>query len=303
MDIFQTLFYIPIINILIFFYRLFSENLGLALILVAIISRAITIPLTNKQIKAAVKNKEFQKKYEILKKKYKKNKEKLTEEATKLQAKYLPSQLGGCLPTIFQIILFLQIYRVLDDILRLDVQAFNDVAYPFLPQFPEGTKINGDFLGGLISLINTPANVVDDFGKFLPYGILLILVVISQYVSTKILSGFSFNHKDEQQKENREKKKKKRENDEPDFSDIMQATSKQMTFVMPVMIGLISYNVPTGLTLYWTAQSTFVIIQNIFTKRKEFSKWFTSKFNSQNGITKQSKKNSSGSSDSTNSKR
>ena len=107
--IFQILFYQPIFNILIIFYDLFKGNLGLAIIAVAVLSRLVTYPITKAQIKAAEKGKEFQKKFADVKKKYGKNKEKLNEEMAKLQAKYLPSQLSGCLPIIILIILLIQI--------------------------------------------------------------------------------------------------------------------------------------------------------------------------------------------------
>lgn len=52
-----------------------------------------------------------------------------------------------------------------------------------------------------------------------------------------------------------------------DFSEIMQQTSKNMAIMFPVMIGLLSLNFPVGLSLYWIAQSTFVIIQQLILKR------------------------------------
>jgi len=45
MDIFTALTYQPIYNLLIVFYRLFSDNLALALIAIALISRLITVPV------------------------------------------------------------------------------------------------------------------------------------------------------------------------------------------------------------------------------------------------------------------
>ena len=269
MDIFHVFLFIPIFNFIIFLYRLFGNDLGLALIAVAIISRALTIPLTNRQIKSAEKNSVFQQKYNAIKKKYKKNKEKMSEELAKLQAKYLPGQLGGCLPIIIQLLVFIQIYNVLRNIFENGVETFNEVAYPFLEKFTDGASINSNFLGGIIDLGQTPASVgTDNLLAFIPYLLLVIGVVVTQYFSAKILTGARAQKKKEKQKES---SKKKKGEGESDFSDIMQMTGKQMLFVMPLMIGFVSFSAPAGLSLYWTVQSAFVIIQRLITKRKELS--------------------------------
>lgn len=126
---FHVLFYQPLFNLLIVFYNLLFENLGLALVAIAIFARVITIPLTNRQIKSAEKNKEFQKQLKELKKKHKKNEEKYKEEAAKLQAKYIPAQLGGCLPIIIILILLLQLRGAIVSLVNQGWHAFNEVAY------------------------------------------------------------------------------------------------------------------------------------------------------------------------------
>lgn len=293
MIIFEILFYQPIFNFLIILYRLLGENLGLSLIAIALVSRLITIPITNRQLKSAEKNKEFQEKYNEIKKKYKNNKEKLTEESAKLQSKYLPGQLGGCLPLIVQMIMFINIFNVLRNLLNTGVSAFNDVAYSFVDKFPEGASINKLFLGDLLDLGKAPSAVgIGNISEFWPYAILLVLVVLSQYYSTVIMMGSANKKKEEEKKkiENEKKKKKKdKKPDEPDFGEIMQMTSKQMMYILPLTIGFISYNSPAGLTLYWTAQSAFVIIQRLISKRVEILQFIKSKI-TKNGDTKPSEK-------------
>ncbi|MBN2015441.1 YidC/Oxa1 family membrane protein insertase [Candidatus Dojkabacteria bacterium] len=127
--LFRILFYQPTFNLLIIFYRFFAGNLGWAIVGVAVLSRLITYPITKSQIKSAEKGKEFQKKYEKLKKKYGKNKEKLNDELMKLQSKYLPSQLGGCLPIIILIILLIQVRGGIRNLVDQGWHAFNQVAY------------------------------------------------------------------------------------------------------------------------------------------------------------------------------
>ena len=75
MEIIRTIFYEPTFNLLMFFYDIVG-NLGVAILLLAIVSRLITLPLTRRQMKNAEKNKVFQKEVEAIKKKYKNNIEK-----------------------------------------------------------------------------------------------------------------------------------------------------------------------------------------------------------------------------------
>jgi hypothetical protein len=104
-------------------------SLGLSIVLIALIAKLITLPMTNSQIKNAEKNKDLQVKFKELKKKYKHNQEKLTAEMAKLQAEVLPGQLGGCLSIIIFIVLFIQIRGVILDLVNRGFHAYNEVAY------------------------------------------------------------------------------------------------------------------------------------------------------------------------------
>lgn len=128
MDIFSVLFYQPTFNLLILFTNWFG-SLGLSIVLIALIAKLITLPMTSSQIKNAEKSKKMQVKFKELKKKYKHNQEKLTKEMAKLQAEVLPGQLGGCLSIIVFIILFVQIRGVILDLVNRGYHAFNEVAY------------------------------------------------------------------------------------------------------------------------------------------------------------------------------
>ena len=111
------------------FYELFGQNLGWAIIAIAAIAKLITIPITKKQLDSAEKMKVFQEKSAQIRKKYGKNKEKMNEELAKLSAKYMPAQLGGCLPLIISLILLFQIRGVVIDLVNQGYHSFNEVAY------------------------------------------------------------------------------------------------------------------------------------------------------------------------------
>lgn len=264
-----------VFNVLVVLYRLAGENLGIALILIAVLSRLILVPLTRKQLKNVDKNKEFQKKYEEVKKKYKNNKEAQTRELAKLQSQYLPGQLSGCLTLILQLLLLIQINYVIRNLLRYGADAFNEVAYSFVDKFNTGYQFNLNFINGYISLAKSASNVgVTNFKESWAYLLIALFLVSTQYFSMKIFSGMNPKNP-EPEKEKKEKQKKtgkggkKGEEEMPSFSEVFQDTNKQMMMFFPLILGFFSLNYPSGLSLYFATTSLFVIIQQAVLKRKE----------------------------------
>lgn len=255
MNIFEILFYQPVYNLLIVFYRAFGENLGLSIIAIGILSRLIMMPLTLKQSKMAESGRAFSEKSKEIKKKFKNDKEKQQQELLKLQQEYLPAQLGGCLPLIFQFIVFINIYNVIRNIISTDGFGFNKFAYSFVEKFSDGYEINTNFLG-IFDLHTTPGSVSGT--DLIPYLLLVIGVGIAQYFSVKVLSGLRNSDKKE------EKKKKEKDKDGPeDFGEIMQRSTKQVMFIMPIFLMFVSFSLPSGLSIYLITTSLFVILQQV----------------------------------------
>jgi YidC/Oxa1 family membrane protein insertase len=98
---------------------------------------------------------------------------------------------------------------------------------------------------------------------------LLLIPLITgllQYWQTKTMipKSQTTNNK-EQTTDNKEEKK------EEDMSSMMQ---KQMSIMMPLMIGFFAYSFPVGLSLYWNTFTVFGIIQqrqinNLLNKKQE----------------------------------
>lgn len=274
MPIFQLLFYQPTFNLLIILYRAFADNLGLAIIVVAILSRIITIPITRKQIKTAEDNKKFKKEYDSIKAKFKNKPEKQKEELARLQMQYLPSQLGGCLPLILQLILLVQIRNVIVDLVNNGADAFNSVAYSFVAPFPPGATINFQFLG--LDLSKVAANIgLTNIPAVLPYIVLALLVGLTQLFSSKVLMGLRTTPEDKEE----EKKKKNDKSSGPDFAQSMQQANKQMIYLFPILttvmsLGFLSAGAngiavfPSGISLFWTVQNLFIMGQELFMNRK-----------------------------------
>lgn len=257
-------------NSLIVLYRALGGDLGLALIAIAIISRLLVLPFTLKQLKNVDKNKEFQKKYEEIKSKFKSNKEKQTQELAKLQSQYLPGQLSGCLTLILQLLLLIQINYVIRGLLKYGAEGFNTVAYSFVDKFPLDYQFDLTFLGNLLNLGESAKDQgLTNFEKSWPYLVLAGILVFSQYFSMKILSGLTKPPEPEKKaKSEKQKDKNKKKDEEPSFSEVFQNTNQQMALFFPLLLGFFSLNYPSGLSLYFATTSLFVIIQQMVMKRK-----------------------------------
>lgn len=189
--------YILAFNLMVVFYRMFGENLGFAIIFFTLFVRFLTLPFAIRQVRSAKQNQEFQAKYKQIQAQYKDDKEAQMRELGRLQAEFLPGQLGGCLPLILNVLFFFQVFFVINNILphagqAADVgsQLFNQVNYGFVPEFQPGYVINTDFFG--IDLGKSAASIgLNNFGQVWPYLLLVILVGITTFISGRVTAGLS----------------------------------------------------------------------------------------------------------------
>lgn len=124
----------PLLISLNFFYK-FCGNYGIAIILITIIIKILFWPLTHKSFQSMKDMQKLQPEMQKLKEKYKDKKEELNREIMALYKKYNVNPLGGCLPILLQIPVFIALYSVLQDSIELRQANFisfwiNDLAAP-----------------------------------------------------------------------------------------------------------------------------------------------------------------------------
>lgn len=95
------------------FFNQFIGNYGWAIVLITIVTRIPFIPLMTKSQKSMKKLQEIQPLMAEIKEKYKKDPQKQQAEMMGLYKKHKVSPLGGCLPMLLQIPVFLALYQVL----------------------------------------------------------------------------------------------------------------------------------------------------------------------------------------------
>ena len=143
--VWNNVIYYPILNLLLVFYNLFGNNLGLAIITIAIISRFALIPLMKKQTEMTKKMSSLKPQLEELQKKYKNNPEKLSQEQIKLYKKVGYNPLG-CLVTFLPQLIILS---VLIQVIRNVTGGTLDGIYSFVQNWLNNgasLSINTQFL-------------------------------------------------------------------------------------------------------------------------------------------------------------
>lgn len=255
-DIWYIFLFQPLLNLLIFFYKIFWNNLGLAIIFLTLVIRVILIPLTIPSLKIAQKMKKIAPELEKLKQKYKNNQQKFAQAQLELYRKEGINPAAGCLPQIIQLIVLIALYQAFAKVLIQDgevVQKVNQILYPFL-KLAEETAINTRFL--YLDLAKPDVFSLPGLKFPLP-GVFLLAAALVQFLSSKIMQPAI---------KKEEKIVSQTPSPQDDLAVVMQ---KQMLYLFPLMTIVIGYSFPSGLVLYWFIFSLFTLIQQIIMNRQQ----------------------------------
>lgn len=260
-DIFNVIFVTPIVNGMLLFYSFFSSKnipgaFGFSVIALTVLVRLILHPFFKAQIDTQRKMQKMKPALDIAQKKYKNDKVKLQAEQARLYKEAGINPLSGCLFMLLQIPVFIALYQTLNNLFATGnaqqiIDHVNKVAYaPFL----HVQALDPIFFG--INLALSPAKSPSLF-----YIIIPVVTALLQFIQAKVSMPTTSKApaKDDEKKivEHNNKDKKQPSAGE----DFQNAMNMQMKYFMPIMIGVFSYQLPLGLSLYWNIFSLFSIIQ------------------------------------------
>lgn len=120
---FFTFLSVPLLWLLTFFHSLVG-NWGVAIILLTVLIKLLFWPLTRKSYKSMEKMKKIQPMMKQLQEKYGKDKEALSREMMQLYKTYGVNPMGGCLPILVQLPVFVALYQALLHSIELRHAAF-----------------------------------------------------------------------------------------------------------------------------------------------------------------------------------
>lgn len=213
----------PMMNILIAMANFLFGSFGLAIIVLTLITRALMLPLTLKQLRATKAMQEIQPKLTQLQKKYGKDKQKMAQEQMRLYKESGVSPAGCMLPMLVQMPIWIALYQSI--ILALAVT-------------PEGL-LN---LSGYLYSWPVVYSMVPLESGFLwldlavPDGTMLLAILVggSMWVQQKMVTP-------------------------PSVDPKQQAQNKIMLWMMPLLFGILCLSFPSGLALYWAVSNIITI--------------------------------------------
>ncbi len=235
-------------------------SFGIGIILFTICVRLLILPLTLKSIRSNRKLQEVQPQFKELQRKYGKDQKKLQEETVKLYKEYKVNPVGGCLPMLLQLPIFLGVWQAISHLMVPGFQDWlgpamkaavleNDISQlTALPVFgpiwemllEDGNTIpvllNQTFLGIDLGLAAFP----DNFSSFsgIPYLILPVLAVFLQFIQQLMAM--------------------------PRVQDPQQQMMTRIMLFMPLFFAYIALTFPVGVALYWLTTSVVGIVQQYF---------------------------------------
>jgi YidC/Oxa1 family membrane protein insertase len=209
-----------------FFYQVIP-NWGVAIILLTILVKVLLYPAALKAHLSMANMQKVQPEMKALQEKHKEDPAKLQQEMQKIYQKHGVSPLGGCLPMLIQIPIFLALYGLLNNYLALRGAVFIPhwiidlslpeavISFPFAVPFLEWTDL-----------------------RLLPFVML----------GTQFLSGW-INMNNAQ------------------TATMSASQQKFLFYGMPTLFFFILYNMASGLLIYWIVNNILTVVQQIYLTR------------------------------------
>ncbi len=246
-DLFHTVFYEPIFNILMLIYGAVAHVLpgpafGLAIIILTLLMRVCMIPLVRKQLRSQRVMQELQPKIAQLKRQYAGDQAGMLAAQQALFKEHGYSPVSGCLPLLIQMPFLYALYYALFAIVRNTtctinsqvvhdhLRCINNDVYSFLPHLPAVPQTHFLWL---------------DLAQRDPTFILPVLAALLTFVQLRM----AMPHR------------------KPLPASQKDATSQATQFtqyLMPVMTLIFGLNFQAGLPLYWSVSTGFSAVQQYF---------------------------------------
>lgn len=232
-QLFNTIFYEPIFNLLIFIYNIIpNHDIGIAIIILTILLKLLLLPLNIKSLRSQKALQDLQPKINEIKTTLKDKKEEMTKAMMELYRKEKVNPFSSCLPLLIQLPFLIALYRVLL------------------------TGLNSEGFGALYSFVSSPGHINPVAFGFVnlsePHNIALSLLAgAAQFIQGKMMITTP---------PPKETKKDPGSKDEA----MLGSMNKQMLYFMPAITVFIGYSLPGGLVLYWFIMNLLTIVQQWF---------------------------------------
>ena len=247
--------YYPVSGIMWFWHEVFGFVLGpangfawaLSVIFLVFTLRALLIKPFISQVRSMRKMQEFQPQIKKLQEKYKNDRQKLAEEMQKLQKEHGVNPLGGCLPVLVQVPVFIGLFHVLRGF-RLDY-AYNYVfSYADIVSFDNATIFGAklsDAISGNLAAVGSFSLGGSFNAHVIPVALPLMIIAS---VATHFTARVSAAHQS------------------PAAAANPQAAIMQKLTMWLFPLGVLVFGVffPIAILLYWLSNNSWTLAQQYF---------------------------------------
>ncbi|KAF8090881.1 hypothetical protein N665_0462s0018 [Sinapis alba] len=216
---------------------------GFAIILLTVLVKAATFPLTKKQVESAMAMKSLQPQIKAIQERYAGDQEKIQLETARLYKLAGINPFAGCLPTLATIPVWIGLYRALSNVAD---EGLLTEGFFWIPSLAGPTTVAARQSGSGISWLfpfiegHPPLGWSDT----LAYLVLPLLLIFSQYLSIQIMQS-----------------------SQPQSDDPAMKSSQALTKFLPLMIGYFALSVPSGLSLYWLTNNILSTAQQVWLQK------------------------------------
>ncbi|XP_021716176.1 inner membrane protein PPF-1, chloroplastic-like [Chenopodium quinoa] len=213
---------------------------GFAIILLTVLVKVATFPLTKQQVESTMAMQNLQPKIKAIQERYKGNQERIQLETSRLYKQAGVNPLAGCLPTLATIPVWIGLYQALSNVAN---EGLLTEGFFWIPSLGGPTTIAARQSGAGISWLFPFVDGHPPIGwsDTAAYLVLPVLLVVSQYVSMELMK--------------------------PPQTDPSQKNSLLVLKFLPLMIGYFSLSVPSGLSIYWFTNNVLSTAQQVWLRK------------------------------------
>ncbi|XP_062015028.1 inner membrane protein PPF-1, chloroplastic [Rosa rugosa] len=214
---------------------------GFAIILLTVIVKVVTLPLTKQQVESTLAMQNLQPKIKAIQERYKGNQERIQLETSRLYRQAGVNPLAGCLPTLATIPVWIGLYQALSNVAN---EGLLTEGFFWIPSLGGPTTIAARQSGSGISWLFPFVDGHPPLGwsDTAAYLVLPVLLVVSQFVSMELMKP-------------------------PQTDDPTQKNTLLVFKFLPLMIGYFSLSVPSGLSIYWFTNNVLSTAQQVWLRK------------------------------------
>ena len=225
----------PLAAVLAFFYSIIP-NYGIAIFLLTVAMMIVLTPLSIKQTRSMLVMQKLQPQLKRLQETHKNDRQAMNEAVMALYKEHGASPLGGCLPMLLPLPVFIALLRVLEGLSRtVNGQSAPKYLNAHTRMYIDIHAARGQLDAFGMNLAKSARTINGSFGTKLPYFVLLLLMVGTQYYQQAQLTSRN-----------------------PQASQ--QPGQAAMMKFIPLFFGLISIQFPAGVVIYWTVSNMIRIL-------------------------------------------